>query len=539
MALMQTIYDAGLYLRLSHDDHNFNAASMSIINQRKILTDYVTEMGWNTRDVYSDDGYTGTNFDRPDFKRMIRDVETGKLNCIVVKDMSRLGRNYVECGYYTDEFFKAKGVRFIALNDGIDTLEDNDMIPFHHVVNEIYPKQVSRKVRQVKTSNARQGKFNGSQAAYGYEKSPHDGHILIPEEPAATIIRRIFAEFATGISARAIGNRLNAEGVDSPQFYHYKKIGKPNPKAEDRNRWGSATILQILRNRVYIGDMVQCKRSAVSYKVKKRLTKDPQDWIVVEGMHEAIIDRDTWDRVQDRLGNKRISRTTSSGLPGLFAGLVRCAECGAALAFMRRERVGRYLGVYRCSRYNNSGGNACTAHYIHEADLTTIVLNDIRTHAQLAVTEREALVERLLKSAQASRNGTSREIKARLREIQARLDTIGAMVKSLYEDKVAGKLPEDIFQGLVADYGRERAELEGKRPELYKQLDVADDSERQVAEWIRRISAHVGIDELDQETVAELIDSIEVSEDSGKKLEITIRYRFISNYLQTAKEGIA
>ena len=531
-----------MYLRLSHDDHNFNAASMSIINQRKILTDYVTEMGWNIRDVYSDDGYTGTNFDRPDFKRMIRDVEAGKLNCIVVKDMSRLGRNYVECGYYTDEFFKAKGVRFIALNDGIDTLEDNDMLPFCHVVNEIYPKQVSRKVRQVKVSNARQGKFNGSQAAYGYEKSPHDTHILIPDEPAASIIRRIFAEFAAGFSARGIGNRLNAEGVDSPRFYHYKKIGKPNPNAEDKNRWGSATILQILRNRVYIGDMVQCKRSAVSYKVKKRLTKDPQDWIVVEGTHEAIIDRDMWDRVQERMERKHVTHTTSAGTVGLFAGLLRCAECGATLAYMRKRLQGWEIGVYRCTSYNNRGVASRSSHYVQEDTIVQLVMADIRTHAQVAMSDREALVAKLLRSAEHSRSGTMREIKARLREIQARLDTIGAMVKSLYEDKVAGKLPEEIFQGLVADYGRERAELEGKRPELYKQLDVADDSERRVAEWIRRISAHVGIDELDRETVTELIDSITVSEedqDGKRRLTFKIQYRYVSDYLQNAKEGIA
>lgn len=462
----------------------------------------------------------------------------GKLNCIVVKDMSRLGRNYAECGYYTDEYFKRMDVRFFALNDGIDTRDDNDMIPFHHVVNEIYPKQVSRKVRQVKAASARQGKFMGSQAPYGYEKSPHDKHILIIDPPAAAVMRRIFSEFANGFSARAIAMRLNAEGMDSPRFYHYAKTGKPNPLTEEKNCWGSATISQLLRNRAYLGDMVQGKRAVVSYKVKQRRCIDPDEWIVVEGTHEALIDRDTWDRVQGRLERKHVSHTTRVGTIGLFAGLVRCKECGSTLAFMRRERKSFTVGMYRCSKYNNSGGNSCSQHYIHETTLAQIVMNDIRTHAQVATQEREALMERLLKSAQTSRSGTTREIKARLREIQARIDTIGAMVKNLYEDKVAGKLPEDIFQGLVSDYGRERAELEGKVPTLYKQLDVADDSERKVAEWIRRISAHVGLEELDRDTIAELIDSIEVSDGTGGTLEVTIKYRFVSDYLQNANEGI-
>lgn len=232
---LQNNYDVGIYCRLSRDDNNGHLESMSIVNQRQVLTDYVAEKGWNLKECYVDDGYTGTNFDRPNFKRMISDAENGKINCIITKDLSRLGRNYVQAGYYTDEFFVENNIRFIAINDGIDTIkEDNDIAAFHHVLNEIYPKQVSKKVRQVKKKSAQQGKFMGSQAPYGYMKSPEDKHILIIDEEAAIIIRRLFSEFAGGNSARMIADRLNSEKVDSPRFYHYRKMGRVNPLSEQK-----------------------------------------------------------------------------------------------------------------------------------------------------------------------------------------------------------------------------------------------------------------------------------------------------------------
>jgi DNA invertase Pin-like site-specific DNA recombinase len=514
---------------------------MSIVNQQKLLRDYVKEMGWNLQETYIDDGYTGTNFDRPDFKRMIRDIESGRLNCIIVKDLSRLGRNYVECGYYTDEFFLKKGVRFIAVNDGIDTMEDNDMMPFHHVVNEIYPKQVSRKVRQVKASTAKQGKFIGSQAPYGYQKSPHDRYLLIPDEPAAAIIRRIFSEYASGISARAIGTLLTTDGVDSPKFYHYGKLGKATPSSDDKNSWGSGTILQIIRNRVYIGDMVQGKRSAVSYKVKKRYMKAPDDWIVVEGTHEPLVTRDMWDKAQERGKLGYSAHMATIGTIGLFAGVLRCAECGNVLAYMRRPIKGGELGAYRCGRYNNNGRESCTTHYISEATLSRIILEDIRRHAQIADRDRAALVSKLMKSVEQSRSGTVREIKAKLREVQTRLDTASSMVKNLYEDKVAGKLPEDIFQSLIAGYSDERAELDTKRASLHRQLGDSEDLERKVSDWVTHVSAFTGIDSLDRATVSALIESITVSEapEVGKKQEVTINYRYMSKFIPKTKEGIA
>ena len=214
--------------------------------------------------------YLTSLFDRPGFKKMIDDALSGKINCIITKDLSRLGRKYVQAGYYTDEFFPENDIRYIAINDSIDTIsDDNDMTAFHHVLNEIYPKQVSKKVRQVKKKNAEQGKFMGSQAPYGYKKSPEDKHILIVDDEAALIIKRLFNEFAAGESARQIAERLNTEKIDSPRFYHYSKMGRINPLTSEKNVWGSSTVLQLLRNQVYIGNMVQGKRKTVKVVVNK------------------------------------------------------------------------------------------------------------------------------------------------------------------------------------------------------------------------------------------------------------------------------
>lgn len=325
---LQDNYDVGIYCRLSRDDHNGTLESMSIANQRQVLVDYVTEKGWTLRDCYIDDGYSGTNFDRPDFKRMIHDAEIGKIDCIITKDLSRLGRNYVEAGYYTEEYFIEHDIRFIAINDGIDTMHDNnDIAAFHHVLNEFYPKQVSKKVKQVKKKSAEQGKFMGSQAPYGYMKSPEDKHVLIIDEEAAAIVRRLFNEFANGDSARMIADKLNAEGINTPRFYHYEKMGRTNPLTEEKNVWGSATITQLLKNQVYIGNMVQGKRQVVSFKTKKMRTVPPENWIVVENTHTPLIEKSLWERVQKRLSNpnKKIRRTKINTV-GLFSGIVKCSD---------------------------------------------------------------------------------------------------------------------------------------------------------------------------------------------------------------------
>ena len=341
---LQRDYNAGIYLRLSRDD-NTGSESMSIANQRQMLTDYVQSAGFNLYSEYVDDGYSGVNFQRPSFKKMITDADAGRINCIVTKDLSRLGRNYVQTGYYTEEYFVECGIRFIAVNDGIDTLqENNDIAAFHNVLNEFYPKQVSKKVRQVKRTAAQQGKFMGSQAPYGYVKSPADKHILIPDNDVVNIVRRIFRLFASGESGRHIADILNTEGILSPGAYHAAKVGKVGVN----KTWGSSTVVQLLRNQAYIGNMVQGKRKALSFKTKKRMVTDKSDWIIVENTHEALIELDIWGEVQRKLTANYRPRVCKQGENSLFSGIVECADCGAKMAFTTKIMSGKTYKLYRC-----------------------------------------------------------------------------------------------------------------------------------------------------------------------------------------------
>ncbi len=542
---LQDNYDVGIYCRLSRDDHNGTLESMSIANQRQVLVDYVTEKGWTLRDCYIDDGYTGTNFDRPDFKRMIHDAEIGKIDCIITKDLSRLGRNYVEAGYYTEEYFIEHDIRFIAINDGIDTMHDNnDIAAFHHVLNEFYPKQVSKKVRQVKKKSAEQGKFMGSQAPYGYMKSPEDKHILIIDEDAAIVVRRLFNEFANGDSARMIADKLNSEGVSTPRFYHYEKLGKTNPLTEEKNVWGSATILQLLRNQVYIGNMVQGKRQVVSFKTKKMRQVSPENWIVVENTHVPLVDKSLWERVQEKLGkhHKKIRRTKNENV-GLFSGIVKCSDCNMPLAYMRKQLKDREKGVYRCSRYNNNGSGACSSHYIDEEYISAFVLDDIRNYAQLAVEKREELAEKLYRALKKTNSSEISTLKSKVKSIENRLFEINDRIKNLYEDKCLGKIPEDVALSLMQNFTSEKTELETKLPALKNKLVNMDETVGNINEWLNMISAYENITELDREIVCGLVESVTVFEKDRSTTPVTqevkIEYRFIKNLLQNEKEDIA
>ena len=269
---------------------------MSIVNQKQMLTAFIEERGWTLEETYIDDGYSGTTFDRPDFQRMISDIQSGKINMVVTKDLSRLGRNYVMTGQYTDFIFPQYGVRYIAVNDSVDTLnDDNDIAPFKNILNEMYAKDTSKKISSARRVSAKQGKFMGSKAPFGYIKSPED-----------KIVKRIFNLFASGESARHIATIMDEEGVLSPRALYYESIGKTNPNTQESDTWCSAGVMQLMRNPVYIGNMVQGKRKVISFKTKQREVTPKDEWIIVENTHEALVDMETWEKVQERIaGNKR------------------------------------------------------------------------------------------------------------------------------------------------------------------------------------------------------------------------------------------
>jgi DNA invertase Pin-like site-specific DNA recombinase/uncharacterized protein YeeX (DUF496 family) len=528
-----------IYLRLSRDDQNGGAESMSISNQRDMLMQYCEERGWKVYDIYIDDGFTGTNFERPGFHRMIEDIEEGYISVVLTKDLSRLGRNYVMTGQYTDFFFPEHGVRYVAVNDSYDSAkDDNDIAPFKNILNEMYAKDISKKVRSVRQMSAKQGKFMGSKPPFGYVKSSEDKHLLVIDPPAAEIVKRLFREFAGGDSGRNIAIKLNAEGVDTPAEYYFKQTGKRATRGDNGQQWGSTTIMQLLKNQVYIGNMVQCKRKVSSFKTKKRLVTSPDDWVVVEDTHEPIIDRFTWDCVQRRMETTKRTpsnntiKTGSTDEVNIFSGIIRCADCGAAMAFVRRERKnGRDKMFYRCSRYNNNGKEACSTHTIDAEVLECVILKDIQHHAEMAAKNERKLFDRLLTfSGQEQEHEKAAQEKA-LRDATNRVSFIEDASKRLFEEKITGNVPDGLFKKMLSDYEHEINELEEKSAEIRRQLQDQESGEVNAQKWIKLIKSCVSIDRLDRAMAFQLIDHVAVHEQEDKSGHTTqtiqIKYNFV------------
>lgn len=527
---MKTDYNVGIYCRLSKDD-NTTDESVSIQNQKAMLINYTLERGWNLTKIYIDDGYTGTNFDRPDFKQMIADIEQGKINMVLTKDLSRLGRNYVLTGQYTEGFFPEHGVRYIAVNDNIDTLnEDNDIAPFKNILNEYYAKDISRKVRSTKKVLAEQGKFANSRPSFGYMKSPEDKHKLIIDEEAAPIVRRIYKLFLGGKSARNIADILNKENVPTPNAYYYASLNKPNPKNQS-NHWGSGTIMNILKNPVYKGDIVQGRKTNLSYKSKKIIYKPSDEWIVVENTHEPIIERSAWAETQEFIQkNHTRVRRCASGEISLFSGIVKCADCGKHMDYNRKVYKSYVKEYYRCGQYVNKGKTACSCHTIRQEHICQAVLADLREYAKLAYVDEAKLVNRLFAENEQQNRIAAARYEKQIKQKSNRHKEIVNLVQSLFEEKISGVLSENMFKQMIEKYEAEQAALEKEIENLNKELLEIRKVEMDISGWVTKIKKYLAIETLTREIVLELIDSIEISEvyilDGEKHQDIKITYRF-------------
>ena len=422
----------------------------------------------------------------------------------MVKNLDRFGRG-AKTGVYIEEHFVEPQVRFIALGENVDTATNSDeLIDFYHAMSGIYPKMVSKKVRATKRENAAEGMFMNSQAPYGYIKSPEDKHKLIIDEEAAKIVLQIFKDYVGGDSARMIADKLNAEKVDCPSFYHYGKKGMTPPSQmrkrggehylwKPSNVWGSATVTQLLRNEAYIGRMVSSKRQVTSIVTKKIRKNDKADWIRVEGTHTAIITQKLWDEAQKRLETRaRVYESKRTKTVGIFAGVLRCADCGRPLAYTVKNLKDSSKGVYRCSKYNNNGKNgenACTSHYIDEGSLADIVLAEVRGHAVLSAFARESLTKRLMASLRQNQNSEASEIKARICKLESRLEVIDATDRELYEDKAAKRISEEKYRKRISEYEKEQASIEAELPKLRADLENVHQITSDVDDWLAMIEA--------------------------------------------------
>ena len=537
--MTEKTYNVGIYCRLSNDDER-DGESVSIENQKLLLQSYVRQMGWNEVDVYIDDGYTGTNFNRPGVQRLIEDAKAKRINLILVKDLSRFGRNYIEIGQYTDYLFPSIGCRFVALNNGVDTESNNgstDVMCFLNLFNEFYSRDTSKKVKAVKRACAENGKFMGTYPAYGYKRDPEDKHHLVIDEDTAPIVRRIFSMRATGMGFTGIAAQLNEEGIPSPGMLYYQRRGKADPRRVN-HKWAGETVKHLIRNEVYIGNMVQGKTGTVSYKNKKLISKPEDEWIRVEGTHEPIISQEIWDTVQS-IDQKRVRKNAASdGIRSVFTGIVYCAECGFKMRnhtekFTYKDgSPGRYSS-FICGNYARSGKSACTIHTIYENVLEQIVLEDIREKARFAAHDPEMLAQHILrlkdKEAQSHRTSCEQELKA----VKTRLDELERLMQSLYEDKYSGTVPQSVFQTLMRKYETERAKKAAALPELELKLKAHMENRQDAGRWTEIIRQYTEITKLDESMLFALVDRIEVGEAQkvrGVRVrDVKVYYRYVGN----------
>ena len=533
--IKQTQYNVGIYLRLSKDDERAGE-SVSIENQKLILTKYVEEMRWNQSEIYIDDGYSGTNFDRPSVIRLIDDAKDGKINLILVKDLSRFGRNYIQVGQYTDYLFPMIGCRFIALNDGVDTINnDNDIMPFKNLFNEFQSRDTSKKIKAVKQACANNGMFLGCYAPFGYKKSEEDKHKFVIDENVAHIVKKIFDLRCQGYGYRKIAGTLNSDGIITPRNYYYKEKGETNPFYSNK-LWNDITIKKLIRNEVYIGNMVQNKTGKLSYKSNKFITKPADEWIRVENTHEPIIDMATWNLCREIDAKIDKPRCTGNGKLSLFSGLVRCMDCGFKMRYNQETHVrkgGRrvvYIS-YLCGNYSRSGKSACSTHTIYQKPLMELVLEDIRKHANRVLSDEKSLKQDLVNQRNKESLRQQKNDKAQLKQAQNRLLELDRLMQNLYEDKVLGTLSDNIFKNLMQKYETEQSENIALRDNLSQKLAKCELDEQNIDSFISTIKKYVSIETLDREMLLELIDYIEIGErhDKGnqKYRDITIHYKFI------------
>lgn len=525
------IFYVAIYVRLSRDDNVKDNESLSITNQIAILKTYVQKQGWIIYDIYADDGYSGTNFDnRPEFNRMKRDIENGKVNLVITKDLSRLGRNYAEAGQYMDMYFPQHNVRYIALHDGVDSFDSTSVryAPMRNVMNDDYARDISIKVRMNLDHAAKQGYFMGNCPPYGYLRSPENKHKLVPDEYAAKIVQRIFKEYANGNSARGIAEELTEEKILPPKAY-FDRILKD--KISENKFWGAATITAMLKNEVYLGTIINGKRGAINYKLKKRIAKPRDQWVIMENMHEAIIDRDLWELVKKRFkGNRIWSNHKKRPEVSLFSGLLRCADCGGAMTFTAASKNHKY-DRYRCSTYTNKGKDTCSAHLIHKDKLVEIVTEELKAFAVMAKKDQKGLLERIKSSNDNFQSSKKILLSNKLHKNEERVAKLQERLISAFEDKCEGVIEMDTYRMLESKFKKEIASLNDENKTMKVDLKQCTDTEQSAALWLKRLIRFVSFKELTREMLVELIDKIEVWErvpiDNHYHQRIRIYYRFI------------
>ena len=520
-------WKAALYIRLSREDGD-KAESNSITSQREILKEYLKlHTDIELHDFYVDDGWSGTTFDRPDFKRMMEDIYSGRVNCVIVKDLSRFGRNYTDAGHYLDNVFVRYQVRFIALNNGIDT-STNDMnaatrcitVGVQNVINESLAATTSVNVRGTLNVNREQGKFIGSFATYGYMKDPADHHKLLIDPDTAPIVQLIFRKFIDGRSIIGIAKDLNELGIPNPTRYkQLKGFNYRHPAGQKLDgMWPDSSVRRILRNEMYIGNMVQGKTTTISYKISKCRNIPQSDWIVVENTHEAIIDRETFEKAQSLFS--QFTRTAPQQREkDLFSGFLRCADCHAAMGKKVNSHSYGTYHYYRCSTARKMKKSACTNHTVRTDKLETAVLNTIQIMVDVAVR-----IDQLIQKINSSpvKKQESGHIQSAIETHEKELSKFKQMVLDLYPDYKSGLISKEEYLRLKEQLSEKISDLEHNLANLQKAHEEFSSGQLAENDFLAHFTKFGGIETLTRPLLLELVDKIYIHE-GGK---ITIKFKF-------------
>ena len=521
-----------LYCRLSQDD-GLDGESNSIQNQRRILETYAREHRFPNIQFYVDDGYSGASFNRPDFQRMMADMEDGKIGIIITKDLSRLGRNQLHTGLYIEERFPQFGVRYIAINDNVDTenAESNDLMPFKNLFNEWFVRDTSRKIRAVQRAKAQRGERLGTRAPYGYKKDENAKGKLIVDEEAAAVVRRIFALCAAGNGPSQIARLLKSEQVLCPTMYAYERFGTKHMGLSlgKPYNWEKSTVAHMLENELYIGNTINMRFSSKSYKDKRKIEHPREECIVIEGSHEAIIDRETWERVQElRKQRKRPNRYDEVGL---FSGILFCADCGSVMYQQRYQTDKRKQDCYICGNYKKRTHD-CTAHFIRTDLLTAGVLSNLRKVTSYAAKHEARFMKLLIEQ---NEDGGKRRNAAKKKELEAsekRIAELSAIFKRLYEDSVTGRISDERFTELSADYEAEQRELKERAAAIQAELSKAQEATVNAEKFMNVVRRHTSFEELTPTLLREFVEKIVVhecsyDENKTRRQDIEIYYSFV------------
>lgn len=530
------LWKPALYVRLSREDGD-REESDSIANQRDMLAEFAAAQDDLAAPAfYTDDGYTGTDFDRPGFRRMMDDLRAGTVNCVIVKDLSRFGRNYVGVGEYLEQVFPLLDVRFISVNDRVDSFLDprsvnNLVVPFKNIINDEYCRDISNKVRASLDLKRRQGKFIGSFASYGYRKDPADHSRLLVDGQAAAVVRDIFDWFVGGMSVLGIAKRLNEMGVPNPSAYKRRQGMNYRHPASDKldGLWPDSSVRRILRNRLYTGTMVQGKTRIKSYKLHVSEAVPEADWMEVAATHEAIIPAELFERAQALF--TRDTRTAPAQKEVyLFSGFLRCADCGRA---MHRKTISQPYGDYHyyiCSTFKKQHSGACTKHTIRSDRLEQAVLEALRHQIALAV-EMDELVAEINRSS--TRGHNAKRLLDERAQLEAEREHVEQMKLSLYPDWKAGDISREEYHQLKAQFEQRQAGLDGRIAAVQARIDEVQNGVDETNSFLTQFVQYRSLQKLTREAVVELIDMIYVHEGGG----ITIRFKFSDAYA-AAKEYI-